>query len=411
MVVTGAYLTWYGIYELRVQGGAQDGGGPVDTVFGCRATCRPGSATSGRCGSAWSLGLVAAVAALVALLRIEAAGRSTGSAGPIGRPAGRAPATGYLAGMDLRIFTEPQQGATYDDLLAVAQTAEELGFDAFFRSDHYLKMGDVDGLPGPDRRVDHARRPRPRDHAPSGSARSSPPATFRLPGPLAISVAQVDAMSGGRVELGIGAGWYDDEHAAYGIPFPPLGERFDRLEEQLAIITGLWETPVGETFSFDGRALPARRLAGAAQAGAAPRPPIDHRRRRAEAHAARWPPRTPTSSTCRSRRSRTSPAAFGRVRAACEDVGRDPGDARSTRPRWCVCCGARRGRGRRGGPRRSGATSTSCGRTASAGTPAEVVDTLGRYADAGATRDLPPGARPRRPRPPPARRRRGLPHV
>ena len=54
-------------------------------------------------------------------------------------------------------------------------------------------------------------------------------------------------MSGGRVELGIGAGWYDDEHTAYGIPFPPLGERFDRLEEQLAIITGLWETPDGET--------------------------------------------------------------------------------------------------------------------------------------------------------------------
>ncbi len=65
-------------------------------------------------------------------------------------------------------------------------------------------------------------------------------ATFRLPGPLAISVANVDQMSGGRVELGIGAGWFEAEHTAYGIPFPDTGERFDRLEEQLAIITGLW---------------------------------------------------------------------------------------------------------------------------------------------------------------------------
>src|SRR5690348_17843711 len=73
-------------------------------------------------------------------------------------------------------------------------------------------------------------------------------ATFRLPGPLAISVAQVDAMSGGRVELGLGAGWFEAEHAAYGIPFPPVGERFDRLEEQLAIVTGLWS--VAGPFSY-----------------------------------------------------------------------------------------------------------------------------------------------------------------
>jgi alkanesulfonate monooxygenase len=77
-------------------------------------------------------------------------------------------------------------------------------------------------------------------------------ATFRLPGPLAIAVAQVDEMSGGRVELGIGSGWFATEHAAYGIGFPSLGERFDRLSEQLEIITGLWETPLGETYSFAG---------------------------------------------------------------------------------------------------------------------------------------------------------------
>ena len=76
-------------------------------------------------------------------------------------------------------------------------------------------------------------------------------ATFRLPGPLAIAVAQVDQMSGGRVELGLGAGWFEAEHRAYGIPFPPLGERFERLEEQLEIITGLWTSPPG-AYSFAG---------------------------------------------------------------------------------------------------------------------------------------------------------------
>ena len=88
-------------------------------------------------------------------------------------------------------------------------------------------------------------------------------ATFRYPGPLAIAVAQVDQMSGGRVELGIGAGWYDAEHAAYAIPFPPTGERFDRLEDQLAILTGLWATPEGETFSYAGHVPLGHRLAGA----------------------------------------------------------------------------------------------------------------------------------------------------
>src|SRR6478736_6866636 len=152
----------------------------------------------------------------------------------------------------LRVFTEPQQGASYDDLLAVAVRAEELAFDAFFRSDHYLKMGNVSGLPGPtDAWTTLAGLARDTNRIRLGTMVTS--ATFRLPGPLAITVAQVDAMSGGRVELGLGAGWYDGEHAAYGIPFPPLGERFEKLEEQLAIITGLWATPAGETFSHAGR--------------------------------------------------------------------------------------------------------------------------------------------------------------
>ena len=152
--------------------------------------------------------------------------------------------------MELRIFTEPQQGATYDDLLAVARTAEELGFGAFFRSDHYLGMG-TEGLPGPsDAWVTLAGLARDTSTIRLGTMMTS--ATFRHPGPLAIAVANVDQMSGGRVELGIGAGWFEQEHTAYGIPFPSTGERFDRFEEQLAVITGLWGTPEGERFSFDG---------------------------------------------------------------------------------------------------------------------------------------------------------------
>jgi F420-dependent oxidoreductase-like protein len=158
----------------------------------------------------------------------------------------------------LRVFTEPQQGATYDDLLGLAKAAEQLGFDAFFRSDHYLAMGaalERGGLPGPtDSWVTLAGLARDTSRIRLGTLVSS--ATFRHPGPLAVSVAQVDQMSSGRVELGLGAGWYEREHTAYGIPFPGLAERFDRLEEQLAVITGMWTTPVGERFSFDGEHYP-----------------------------------------------------------------------------------------------------------------------------------------------------------
>lgn len=153
--------------------------------------------------------------------------------------------------MDVRIFTEPQQGATYDTLLAAARATETAGFSAFFRSDHYLKMGDVTGLPGPtDAWTTLAGLARETEQIRLGTLVTA--ATFRLPGPLAIAVAQVDQMSGGRIDVGIGTGWYDDEHTAYGIPFPPLAERFEILEEQLEILTGLWGTPEGETFDFSG---------------------------------------------------------------------------------------------------------------------------------------------------------------
>jgi F420-dependent oxidoreductase-like protein len=153
--------------------------------------------------------------------------------------------------MDLRIFTEPQQGATYDDLLNVAQEAERLGFDAFFRSDHYLHMGSVTGLPGSsDAMVTLGALARETSTIRLGTLMAA--ATFRLPGPLAITVAQIDQMSNGRIELGIGSGWFAGEHTAYGIPFPSLGERFERLTEQLEIIVGLWTTPFGELFSYHG---------------------------------------------------------------------------------------------------------------------------------------------------------------
>jgi len=151
--------------------------------------------------------------------------------------------------MDLRIFTEPQQGASYDELLAIAQRTEQLGFDGFFRSDHYLRMGDGDPGYGPtDAWTSLAGLARDTERVRLGTLVSS--VTYRLPGILAVQVANVDQMSGGRVELGLGTGWFAEEHSAFGIPFPE--RRFDLLEEQLAIVTGLWATPVGARFSFEG---------------------------------------------------------------------------------------------------------------------------------------------------------------
>ncbi|MEU7906096.1 LLM class F420-dependent oxidoreductase [Actinoplanes sp. NPDC049118] len=154
--------------------------------------------------------------------------------------------------MRVCLFTEPHRGATYDDQLRLARFAEDAGFEGFLRADHYQSMGADPGLPGPtDAWITLAGLARETSRIRLGTLVNS--ATFRLPGPLAIMVAQVDAMSGGRVELGMGAGWLEREHTSYGIPFPPLGERFDRLAEQLEIITGLWATKDGERFSYDGK--------------------------------------------------------------------------------------------------------------------------------------------------------------
>jgi F420-dependent oxidoreductase-like protein len=283
--------------------------------------------------------------------------------------------------MDLRIFTEPQQGATYDDLLAVAQRSEALGFDAFFRSDHYLAMG-TDGRPGPtDAWLTLAALARETTRVRLGTLMTS--ATFRLPGPLAISVAQVDQMSGGRVELGIGAGWYDAEHTAYGIPFPSTAERFDRLEESLAVVTGLWEAPEGETFDFEGRHYRLSDSPALPKPVQSPRPPViigGKGRKRTPALAARYAAEfnVPFDSV------ETSRELFTLVGEACEQAGRDAGEVvLSNALVLCV------GRDESELARRADAIGRDVAdlrENSLAGTPAEVVDRLGEYAAVGSTR-------------------------
>jgi F420-dependent oxidoreductase-like protein len=282
--------------------------------------------------------------------------------------------------MRLRIFTEPQQGASYDQLLAVARCAEEEGFDAFFRSDHYLKMGDVDGRPGPtDAWTTVAGLARDTTRVRLGTLVTS--ATFRWPGPLAITVAQVDAMSGGRVELGLGAGWFDAEHRAYGIPFPPTGERFERLEEQLAIITGLWTTADGDTFDHDGRHYRIERSPALPKPVQQPHPPVivgGMGAARTPRLAARFADEFNTPFL----QPGDAAAQFRRVREACEVAGRDPASLRYSSA-VVMCCGADDAEiGRRAGV--IGRDVTELRANGVCGTPAEVVDRLGEWVEAGA---------------------------
>ena len=280
----------------------------------------------------------------------------------------------------LRIFTEPQQGATYHQQLAVARTAEELGFDAFFRSDHYLRMGDGDPGPGPtDTLVTLAGLARETSSIRLGALVAS--STFRLPGPLAISVAQIDAMSAGRLELGLGTGWFDDEHRAYGIPFPPLGERFDRLEEQLEIVTGLWTTPTDERFSFAGKHYQVDDSPALPKPVQQPHPPLvvgGYGAKRTPALAARFASEFnlpfPPLDAYRD--------AVTRVRQACEDAGRDPATLR-TSVALVVCCGTNEEEYQRRADN-IGRAADELRENGAAGLPAEVVETLVAYGDAGA---------------------------
>ena len=283
--------------------------------------------------------------------------------------------------MDLRIFTEPQQGATYDQLLRIAQASEDLGFGAFFRSDHYLGIG-TEGRPGPtDAWTTLAGLARDTTTIRLGTLVTS--ATFRHPGPLAIQVAQVDQMSGGRVEFGLGAGWYEAEHSAYGIPFPDTRQRFDILEEQLAVITGLWETAEGDRFSHAGEHYTLTDSPALPKPVQRPRPPVlvgGKGKRRTPALAAEFADEfnLPFVSL------EVTSAQFGRVRKACEDIGRDP-DELTYSNALVLCCGATEADVRRRADA-IGRDVDDLRATGLAGTPAEVVDRIGEFAELGSQR-------------------------
>ncbi len=282
--------------------------------------------------------------------------------------------------MKLRIFTEPQQGATYDELLTVALAAERLGFDAFFRSDHYMRLGPGDPGPGStDAWTTLAGLARDTSTIRLGTLVT--PVTFRLPGPLAISVAQVDQMSGGRVELGLGTGWYDAEHTAYGIPFPPIGERFGRFEEQLEILVGLWTTPKGETFSFEGAHYRLADSLALPKPAQSPKPPIII----GGTGATRTPrlvARFADEYNVPFRTLEDTSQAFDRVRKACEAEGREQVVFSVAQT---VCVGsddaeiARRAEA-------TGQDLAALRATGLAGTPAEVAEKIGRFAELGAER-------------------------
>ena len=284
--------------------------------------------------------------------------------------------------MDLRVFTEPQQGATFAQLLAMAQLAEKLGFSGFFRSDHYLFIGE--GTPGPgltDAWVTIGAIAAKTSRIRVGTLMTS--ATFRLPGPLAVAVAQVDQMSGGRVDLGIGAGWYEREHRALGIPFPNLRDRFDRLEEQLEILQGLWTTPEGRQFDHEGRHYRLEHWPVLSRPAQRPHPPIiigGYGKARTPRLAARFA----AEFNMPGPDVQQVVEQFARVDAACHQIGRDP--ASLDRSVWLTVC---IGRDQAEFARRASAIGREpdgLRRAGIAGPPPEARAALERYREAGVRR-------------------------
>ena len=277
--------------------------------------------------------------------------------------------------MDLRIFTEPQQGARYEDLLRVAKASEDLGFDAFFRSDHLQRIGSGNPGPGPtDSWVTLGALARETSRIRLGTMVTS--ATFRLPGPLAIAVAQVDEMSGGRVEFGFGAGWFETEHRSYGVPFPDVRERFDRLDEQLAIVDGLWRTPLGQTFDFDGKYYSITDSPALPKPVQSPRPPIiigGTGKRRTPALAAKYADEfnVPFADLD------TVKQMYERVTDACAAAGRPD------RPVFSAAETIAVGRTEAEAKERAAKIGTT---PPLYGTPEQVADQIGRYAELGASR-------------------------
>ncbi|NES12642.1 MULTISPECIES: LLM class F420-dependent oxidoreductase [Micromonospora] len=287
--------------------------------------------------------------------------------------------------MRVCVFTEPHRGASYDDQLRFARRVEETGYEGFFRADHYRAMGDEPALPGPtDAWLTMAALARETSRIRLGTLVTS--ATFRPPGPLAVMVAQVDQMSGGRVELGIGAGWFEREHTAYGIPFPPVAERFDRLAEQLEVVTGLWRTPLGETYSFKGehyQLLDAPALPKPVQR---PGPPV--------IVGGRGPKRTPELAARYAdefnmpfKTVAETAAAYQRVREACQRTGRDA----SGRAPLVLSAGVVVAIGRTDAEAQRRAAplhvkSALPPEDPVVGSPAQLVDRLGEFAAIGTTR-------------------------
>ena len=223
--------------------------------------------------------------------------------------------------MRFALMTEPQQGLSYAEILAVASAAEQAGFEAFFRSDHYASFPGSSGKPTTDAWTTLAGLARETSSIRLGALVS--PVTFRIPGQLAKVIQTVDEMSDGRVEAGFGAGWNEDEHAQLGIPFPPLGERFDMLEEQMAIIHGLWTQ--GDGWSYEGRHWTVRhaiRHGEIARAGR--RHPHIIFGGKGNPRLARLVALYGDEFNLNSASPDAAPAAYERVRAACREVGRDP---------------------------------------------------------------------------------------
>lgn len=282
----------------------------------------------------------------------------------------------------LRIFTEPQQGASYEQLLLVARTAEECGFDAFFRSDHYLKMGAASGRPGyTDAWVTLAGLARDTSSIRLGTMVT--PVTFRAVGSFIILATQVDQMSGGRLEVGLGAGWFADEHEAYGLPFPPLPARYDLLEDQLAILHGTWSAAPGTTFTFSGRTCNVRLEADTLRPAQLPHPPIvmggvggPRSARLAAAYADEY--------NVSFRSIDATGEIHNRVRQACAGIERDPSTLRWSAAQT-LCCGRTDAEVSRRAEA-IGESAAELRESGLAGTPGEVLEKMGRFAATGVDR-------------------------
>ena len=221
--------------------------------------------------------------------------------------------------MRFALMTEPQQGLTYAEQLDLARLAERVGFETFFRSDHYRSFPGPAGRPTTDAWTVMAGLARDTERIRLGVLVS--PVTFRHPGVFAKVVTTVDEMSGGRVEVGVGAGWNEKEHRQLGLAFPEIRERADLLEDELAILHGLWEGPVG--WSYEGRQVHVEDASFVPRPVQKPHPPIivgGEGSPRSLRLAARYGDEYNMSSSGPDECA----AAFERLDRECEAIGRDP---------------------------------------------------------------------------------------